>query len=300
MSESRSGKNDLRIREMKAGSTTTNPKKAAEEIDQYISMMQKKFEKIKNRIMIFSGKGGVGKTFIAASIAMYLSKMGYKVGVYDADETGSVIPFVLGNSDAEIYMEESSGELIPANIKGIQVMSLELMLKEKDSPLIWQGALRTKFILQTLALTRWEDLDFLIFDMPPGTGDEAITISQYVPSPKYAIIVSSPGKLSEGVVRKAVVFLKKMEIPILGIVENMSHYTCDDGSKIEVFGKSYIEEIARDHGIEALGKIPLDERIRESQDKGVPIYELASGSEVDRSLELLAKKIIEKLSSKDL
>ncbi|MEM0021892.1 MAG: P-loop NTPase [Fervidicoccaceae archaeon] len=289
-------KKDLRIRGGISAPGSPQKQEGKSEIDEYIEKARERLSQIPAKIMVMSGKGGVGKTFIAVSLAQYLRRIGFRVALYDADETGASVPFFLGERKAEIYMDEETGELIPyLTDEGIQIMSVEPLLTDKSTPLIWQGSLRTKFILQTLALTRWDDPHIMIIDLPPGTGDESITVAQYVPPPRHSIIVTIPGKLSEGIVRKAVNFSRKLDIPILGIVENMSYYVCSNGEKIEILGKSSAEAIARDYGLEILARIPLNEAVRRAHDEGSPIYEIGNGTAVHEELEKLAKKVAVKV-----
>lgn len=288
-------KKDLRLK--KAPEEKEGERKRGSEVDQYIEMARERLSSIPVKLMVMSGKGGVGKTFISVSLAQYLRLMGYRVALYDADETGASVPFFLGARKGEIYMDEDTGELIPLlTDDGIQVMSVEPLLTDRSTPLIWQGSLRTKFILQTLALTKWDDPHIMIIDLPPGTGDEVITISQYVPPAKYSLIVASPGKLANGIVRKAVNFSNRLEVPIVGLVENMSYYICPDGTKISILGESVADSIAKEYNLEVLARIPLNENIRRAHDEGIPIYEIAKGTEIDIELRRLAEKLVKKLN----
>jgi ATP-binding protein involved in chromosome partitioning len=284
-------KKDLRIRSM-SPSKAKDSSQGKNEIDLYIDMMRDRLSRIPAKIMVMSGKGGVGKTFISVSLAQYLRKMGYRVALYDADETGASVPFFLGERKAEIYADEDTGELIPhLTYDGIQLMSVEPLLTDKSSPLIWMGSLRTKFILQTLALTRWDEPHIMVMDLPPGTGDEAITLASYVPPSRYSLIVTTPGKLAVAIVRKAVVFSSKMDIPIMGLVENMAYYRCPDGTKLEVLGESSADVMAKEYNVEVLARIPLDESIRRAHDEGVPVYEIAKDSDINKELEKLATEV---------
>ncbi len=250
-----------------------------------------KLSRFKAHLIVLSGKGGVGKTFIATSLALYLARKGLKVGLFDADETGAAVPFVLGERNAEVLVVEKTKELLPLESRyGIKFMSIEPFLPEGETPLLWEGALRTRFIVDTLSNTRWGDLDVMVYDLPPGTGDEVITIAQVIPPPRFAIIVSSPGQIAESVVRKAIVFAQKMQLPIMGLVENMSYVNCN-GEKVEVLGESTADKLAREYDIEVLARIPLDPAIRRAHDEGRPIYEVAPGSEIDYTLAELAERV---------
>jgi ATP-binding protein involved in chromosome partitioning len=190
---------------------------------------------------------------------------------------------------------ERTKELIPLETRhGVKFMSIEPFLPEGETPLLWEGALRTRFIVDTLSSTRWGELDIMVYDLPPGTGDEVITIAQVIPPPRFAIIVSSPGKIAEPVVRKAIVFAQKMQLPIMGLVENMSYVKCRN-STIEVFGESSAERLSKEYGIEVLARIPLDPLVRRAHDEGKPVFEIAPGSEVDQVLEELSERVFSSL-----
>ncbi len=295
------GKRDLRIRKPVAGPTPTDARvqeKRKIEIEQLIEAIQDKLGRIKVKILVMSGKGGVGKTFVSTSLALYLRKKGYRVGLYDADETGAAVPYVMGERKAEIYKDQETNQLIPVTTRyGIKLMSIEPLLPSEETPLVWQGPLRSRFLIETLALTDWSNIDILVIDLPPGTGDEAITLAQVIPPRRYSLIVSSPGALATNVVKKAIVFANKMNIPIIGLIENMSYFRCPGGEKLEVLGKTTAEELSFSYDIPVLGKIPLDHRIRESHDKGIPIFELAPNSELDEKLNEITDKLIESLKS---
>ncbi len=266
---------------------------AKRRVDEIMERARRRLAPIKAKIMVMSGKGGVGKTFIATSIALYLSRKGYRVGIYDADETGAADPYVLGERKAIVYRDSETGELLPIVTRhGLKLMSIEPLLPDDTTPLVWMGPLRTRFLLETLSMTRWGELDFLIIDLPPGTGDEAITLAQIVPEPRFAIIVSTPGTLTTAIVRKAIVFCNKMGIPIMGLVENMSYYKCPGGEELEVLGKSNADRLSLEYDIPVLGRIPIDERVRESHDRGEPIYRLAPQSDIDAKLDEIADNIL--------
>jgi ATP-binding protein involved in chromosome partitioning len=281
-------------------------KKTAEEekkkeLDELIERIGKKLTRIKAKLLVMSGKGGVGKTFVATSIALYLKKMGYDVALYDADETGAADPYVLGERKASVYRDVKTGELVPVTTRhGLKMMSIEPLLPDDSTPLVWMGPLRTRFLLETLAFTQWGEHDFMVIDLPPGTGDEAITLAQVIPPPRYAIIVSTPGVLAENVVRKAIVFCRKTGIPILGLIENMSYFECPGQVRISVLGKSTAEELSLNYDIPVLGSIPLDPRVRESHDLGKPIYELAPNSSIDKAIQELTENIVKSLRAQGI
>ena len=216
---------------------------------------------VKHVIGIVSGKGGVGKSFVTASLANRMAQKGYKVGILDADITGPSIPKMYGVKgpaqavDAGIYPIEAKN--------GIKVMSVNLLLPREDEPVIWRGPILANMVKQFWTDVIWGDLDYLFVDMPPGTGDVPLTVFQSLPV-NGAVIVTSPQDLVRMIVEKAYKMVRQMNIPVLGIVENYSYLTCPDcGKKISVFGESHIDEVAAELGIPVLGKMPIDPALSE-------------------------------------
>ena len=214
---------------------------------------------VKHVIGIVSGKGGVGKSFVTASLANRMAQKGYKVGILDADITGPSIPKMYGVKgpaqavDAGIYPIEAKN--------GIKVMSVNLLLPREDEPVIWRGPILANMVKQFWTDVIWGDLDYLFVDMPPGTGDVPLTVFQSLPV-DGVVIVTSPQDLVQMIVKKAYGMAKQMNIPVLGIVENYSYVKCPDcGKEIKVFGESHIDEIAADLNVPVLGKMPLDPAI---------------------------------------
>lgn len=229
---------------------------------------------VPNHLLIFSGKGGVGKSFLSASISYILSRNGLRVLLYDVDETGSSIPYLLGALDAEVFISQKTGRILPPSKNGsFYFLSVEYILPGPKAPLLWEGALRSRFIIETLSMLPLENFDVVIYDLPPGTGDELITLSQILPS-KSGIVMSSPGKLAERVVRKAIVFAIKAGIELLGLIENMSYYTCPNGKIVKLFGESTLDKLMRDYGIKYGFQLPFEPGVREAIDKGKLMEEL--------------------------
>ncbi len=258
---------------------------------------RKRLGAIKHKIAILSGKGGVGKSFVTASLAFALALKGYKVGVLDADIHGPSIPKMMGVSGQ--YLEATSdGRVLPALAPlGVKVVSIGLMLPSEDTPVIWRGPLKTSAIRELLAYTDWGELDFLLIDLPPGTGDEQLTIAQLIRDLTGTIIVTIPSEVSKVVVVKAIAFAKKLNVPILGIIENMSYFECPDGSRHYIFGKGAGREIAEKYGVPFLGEVPIDPRISEANDKGIPFFvEYPDSKAADAFLNIADKlmKIINK------
>lgn len=217
-------------------------------------------------IAVMSGKGGVGKSLVTSSLAVKLKRKGYKVGILDADITGPSIPKMFGlnetaNGDGNgLYPVETSS--------GIKVMSVNLLLENEEEPVIWRGPVISSVVKQFWSDVYWGELDYLLIDMPPGTGDVPLTVFQSIPV-DGAIIVTSPQDLVRLIVKKAYNMAVKMDIPVMGIVENYSYIECPDcGKKISVFGESKIDEIASEIGVEVLGKLPIVPAIAKLADEG--------------------------------
>ena len=223
------------------------------------------FNSIKHVIGVVSGKGGVGKSMVTSMLAVLLNRMGYNVGILDADITGPSIPKTFGiNSRA---MQNELG-IMPAVTKtGIKLMSINLMLNEKDAPVIWRGPVIAGAVKQFWHDVIWGDLDYLLIDCPPGTGDVPLTVFQSIPL-DGAVIVTSPQDLVSLIVKKAYNMAKMMDIPVFGIVENMSYVLCPDcGKKINIFGAGS-EGIAEELGLKLLGKMPIDVSLAQMVDNG--------------------------------
>ena len=222
--------------------------------------------KIGKVIGVISGKGGVGKSMVSSLLAVALNRAGYRVGILDADITGPSIPKAFGlNKPVE---GEGLGMIPPSTTTGIDIMSVNLMLQDVTSPVIWRGPVIAGTVKQFWTDTIWNDIDYLFVDCPPGTGDVPLTVFQSLPLDGI-IIVSSPQELVSMIVQKAANMAQMMDIPVLGLVENMSYVICPDcGKEIRVFGDSHIEEIADKFGYKLLGKIPMDHKLAALVDKG--------------------------------
>jgi len=223
--------------------------------------------KVKKVIGVISGKGGVGKSMVTAMMAVTMNRRGHRTAILDADVTGPSIPKAFGLTEKAT---ESNGNIMPAVTKtGIQIMSINLLLENDTDPVIWRGPLIGGAIKQFWSDVVWEDVDYMFVDMPPGTGDVALTVFQSLPVDGI-IVVTSPQELVSMIVAKAVQMAKMMNVPILGIVENMSYFTCPDNNKdYNVFGESHIEEVADNFGVRVLAKVPINPNIASSSDKGL-------------------------------
>ncbi len=229
---------------------------------------------VKRVIGVVSGKGGVGKSLVTSLLAVKMNAKGYRTAILDADITGPSIPKAFG-IDGGIGMAEIGGSnlMIPATTStGIQIMSANLLLENDTDPVIWRGPVIAGAVKQFWNETYWKDIDYMFVDMPPGTGDVPLTVFQSLPVDGI-VIVTSPQELVSMIVGKAVNMAKKMDIPILGIVENMSYLTCPDcGKKISVFGESRIDEIAVDYDTCVLAKLPIEPAVAKAVDEGSVEY----------------------------
>ena len=227
---------------------------------------------VKKVIGVVSGKGGVGKSLVTTMMAVRMNAKNYKTAILDADITGPSIPKAFGLGDDGIGMTPT-GLMIPATTSmGIEVMSANLILDHETDPVIWRGPVIAGAVKQFWQEALWEDIDYMFEDMPPGTGDVPLTVFQSLPVDGI-IIVTSPQELVSMIVTKAVNMAKKMNIPILGLVENMSYLSCPDcGKKISVFGESRIDEVAKENEIPVLAKIPIEPKIAKAVDEGAVEY----------------------------
>lgn len=220
------------------------------------------YSSVKRVIGIISGKGGVGKSLVTASLARMMKEKGYNVGILDADITGPSIPKMYGIHEMATGSEQG---IFPCIAKDdTRIMSVNLLLEDEDAPVIWRGPIIAGVVKQFWTDVIWDDLDYLFVDMPPGTGDVPLTVFQSLPV-DGVVIVTSPQDLVQMIVKKAYNMAKQMNIPVLGIVENYSYVKCPDcGKEIKVFGESHIEEIAKKLGVPVLGKMPIDPAIAEA------------------------------------
>lgn len=225
-----------------------------------------KYSNIKKVIGIVSGKGGVGKSFVTASLACAMRKAGYRTGIMDADITGPSIPRILGVHGQVVG--DGRGMIPMEAENGIKVMSVNLLLDHEDDPVIWRGPVIAGVVKQFWNETVWGDVDYLFVDMPPGTGDVPLTVFQSLPVDGI-VIVTSPQELVRMIVKKAYNMAAQMNIPVLGVVENFSYLACPDcGRQIKLFGESHIDEVAQELGVPVLGKLPLEPEYAKMADEG--------------------------------
>ena len=221
---------------------------------------------IKKVIGVVSGKGGVGKSLTTSLLASYAQKQGLSVGIMDADITGPSIPHMFGVTERMSGDENGINTVLSPS--GMQMVSMNLLLDDETSPVIWRGMVISGTVMQFWTDVIWQDVDLLFIDMPPGTGDVPLTVFQSIPI-SGIVIVTTPQDLVKMVVEKAVNMAKIMNIPVLGLVENMSYLSCPDcGKKIEIFGASKVQKIANEYGIPAIAQMPLDAKISACADAG--------------------------------
>lgn len=252
---------------------------------------------IKHTLMVISGKGGVGKTTVAVNLAVGLARDGFSVGLLDADIHGPNVALMLGGEGKKIAPAQM-GRIKPIRINPrLQVMSMSFLLENSGQAVIWRGPLKMQVIKQFLADFQWGKLDYLIVDLPPGTGDEPLSIAQLIKDMEGAIIVTTPQEVALLDGRKCVDFTRQLKVPPLGIIENMSGFKCPHcGQEIDIFKKGGGERAARELKVPFLGRIPLDPRLVVSGDEGKPFLLAYPDSEAARKLE----DILSKISPKEL
>lgn len=262
-------------------------RKQGESQEQYEQRLRLKtnLSRIKNTIMVISGKGGVGKTTIAVNLAAGLARNGLTVGLLDADIHGPNVALMLG-SEGRKFEGDRAGRVKPILVRPrLQVVSMAFLIDSPGQAVIWRGPLKMHVIKQFLSDFQWGDLDYLVVDLPPGTGDEPLSVAQLIPDLKGAVIVTTPQEVALLDGRKCVDFTRQIKVPALGIIENMSNFSCPHcGKEIEIFGTGGGESAARELGVPFLGRIPLDPRFVVSGDTGKPFIDEYPDSETARAL----------------
>ena len=246
---------------------------------------------VKHIIAVVSGKGGVGKSLVTSMLAVNMSRLGYKVGILDADITGPSIPKAFGLKGG--IDGDDHGMIPPTTTSGIDIMSVNLMLEDETKPVVWRGPVIAGAVKQFWTDTIWNNIDYLFIDCPPGTGDVPLTVFQSIPI-DGVVIVSSPQELVSMIVEKAANMASMMNVPVYGLVENMSYVKCPDcGKEIKVFGDSHIEQIAEKFGYDLLGRIPMDPKLSALVDKGW--IEMMNNDYLDTAAEILENRTQKKM-----
>lgn len=263
------------------------------EFKEQLEKIEERMKNIKYKVAVLSGKGGVGKSTITANLAVALASRGRPnlIGVLDADITGPSIPKILGVRGG--HLNAGPAGIFPVfGPLGIKVVSMDFLLPSDETPVIWRGPLKSVAIRQFLSDVVWGELEYLLIDLPPGTGDEALSIMQFIPKVSGVIIVTIPSEVSQLVVKKAVTFTHELKAPIVGIIENMSGFVCPNcGSIINIFKVGGGEKIAEELKVPFLGKIPLDPRICETSDDGIPFIVKHPNTPASKSFIDIVEKI---------
>jgi Mrp family chromosome partitioning ATPase/predicted Fe-Mo cluster-binding NifX family protein len=234
--------------------------------------LQMQLSRIGHRIVVLSGKGGVGKSTMAVNLAVALSNSGRRVGLLDVDIHGPSVPTMLG-LEGQVIKEYANG-LVPVDRNGVKVMSLGFLLRDRDDAVIWRGPMKMKVIKQFLTDVAWGDLDYLIIDSPPGTGDEPLSVCQLIDRMDGAIIVTTPQKVAAVDVRKSITFCRQLQVPVIGVIENMSGFACPKCGEITpILRSGGGRQISEDMGVPFLGSIPMDPDVVEAGDSGTVYVE---------------------------
>jgi len=249
--------------------------------------------KVKHKIAVISGKGGVGKSVVTANLAMAFALNGRegRVGILDADIHGPCIPKIIGLKGQRL--QAGPPGIFPAfGPLGIKVVSMDFLLPEQETPVIWRGPLKYQAIRQFLSDIVWGELDYLFIDLPPGTGDESLSVMQLLPDMDGVVIVTIPSEVSQDVVKKAVSFARQLTTPIIGVIENMSGFICPNcGAEINIFKIGGGEKIASEMNVPFLGRIPIDPKICEDSDEGMPFVVRHRDSAAAKAFAEIVKKI---------
>ncbi|PKK89099.1 MAG: ATP-binding protein [Candidatus Wallbacteria bacterium HGW-Wallbacteria-1] len=247
---------------------------------------------IRRTVIVLSGKGGVGKSTVALNLAVAMSLEGFRVGLLDIDIHGPSIPLMLGLEDK--VMMSSNGLMEPLTAGNLKVMSIGFLLQDKNDAVIWRGPMKAGVIEQFLKEVNWGDLDCLIVDSPPGTGDEPLSICQNAGASSEGLIVTTPQEVSSADVRKSINFCRKVQLPIIGIIENMSGFVCPDCCRItHIFSSGGGQKLAHDNGVSFLGSIPLDPEIGICGDMGKPYIHRFSDSPVSALFRKISQDILD-------
>lgn len=270
--------------------------KTKEDIEQE-KRLADRMKLVKHKIVVMSGKGGVGKSTVAVNIARALAAKGYKVGLMDTDIHGPNVAKMLG-LDGEMLYQNDEGIEAPEADENLKVVSLAMAGNDADAPIIWRGPLKMGFIKQLLADVNWGELDYMVVDSPPGTGDEPLSVCQLIPDLDGSVIVTTPQDVAVLDSRKSINFSKQVNVPVLGVIENMSGFVCPDcGAVHYLFGSGGGEKAANELEVPFLGRLPVDQKVMEAQDMGQNIFKTNPESEAVKELEKIVDILVDKTNN---
>ncbi|MFO8006451.1 MAG: Mrp/NBP35 family ATP-binding protein [Candidatus Brocadiia bacterium] len=264
-----------------------------EQLQQQQRRLRERMSQVDNTVVVLSGKGGVGKSTVAANLAVALSRRGLRVGLLDADMHGPSVPKLLDLEQQQVHSDGQS--IVPALYSPeLSVMSIAFLVSERDEAVIWRGPLKMNVLRQLLADVDWGELDFLVVDLPPGTGDEPLSICQLIPDATGALVVTTPQELAVSDVRKCITFCRRLELPVLGVIENMSGLTCPHcGEHIELFGQGGGRAMAEQMGVPFLGSVPVDTSVVGASDRGRPFVEHAPEGPAGRAFLAAVQPVVD-------
>ncbi|MEE8400585.1 MAG: Mrp/NBP35 family ATP-binding protein [Candidatus Hydrothermarchaeaceae archaeon] len=275
------------------------------QVTEQMQRVKDRMSKVEHKIAVMSGKGGVGKSVVTVNLALAMAQQGYKVGILDADINGPCVPKMLGIKDQHLKITPDGA--IPASAPlGIKVASMDLLLQSEEAPVIWegpvessavwQGAMEMSVIREFLSDVAWGKLDYLLIDLPPGTGNKPSTLVQLIPDLGGAIVVTIPSEVSKIVVKKSITLARELKIPIIGLIENMSGFTCPECNvETELFTGGDGKKLSREVDTQVLGKIPFDRRIGLISGKGMPFMVEHEDAPAAKACMQIAEKIIDYL-----
>ncbi|NPV73057.1 MAG: Mrp/NBP35 family ATP-binding protein [Pelotomaculum sp.] len=287
------------IEEMELFEKITLRERVKKELADQYGPIKEALKEVRCKIAILSGKGGVGKTSAVVNIASALKEKGFEVGIMDADVHGPSVPKMTGlNQRTDLH---GAWQMKPLKTEqGIKVMSVSLFWPGEDTPVMWTGHYKARVIRQLLATVHWGELDYLLIDLPPGTGDEPVTIMKSIPGLDGVVVVTSPQEVSVAVCSKAISSARELGAPILGLIENMSDFRCPHcGGEISLLGRGRGEDLARTYKIPFLGRIPLSEQAGRAADEGVPVVVRYPGSPASEAFRQVTGRMLEILKERE-
>ncbi len=264
------------------------PDQARQQMAREMAEVRLRMGRVRHKLLVLSGKGGVGKSTVAVNLALSLAAMGHEVGLLDVDIHGPSVPKLLGIEGARPTVHD--GAIVPMPVAGIKTMSIGFLLQDSDAATIWRGPMKANVIKQFLKDVAWGDLDYLVIDSPPGTGDEPLSVVQLVENATGAVIVTTPQELAVLDVRKAITFCRSLNLPVLGVIENMSGFVCPTcGARTDIFGRGGAKRMTSEMRVPFLGSIPFDPRLVESGDSGQPFMQLHSDTEAAKAFAAMVR-----------